>query len=382
MTRKVVFLLLVVLVSFSCGRKSKNNNSTVNDSTIVVQPSTFNFFVENSGSMKGFFSGNGQSQLETIINEYYDRLYENKIKGDTITLNYVNTSVERYKYDLKKYLKDTKSKCTAQYTKIDDILKMAMDSVGGNNVNIVISDYCFESNDGSLSIAKSRITRLFTEQINSNRDLSVALFKYMVNFHGKYYPGGFDCNRPMPIYIWVFGNTMQVKRVAQLNIESQNCGKLLLQIGKTLDPKIEMKAKRSVKDGEIIVSEWDVDRQSKKYFCDILVDLSEIILDKEDLLKVSNYIISSSSSAKYTLESITKEKDFYKIRIATEKPAPGTLEIAYKIMRPDWIDDYSFEGAGLPKDSTTYGIKYLIGGVYDAFYNKSNKYFNINITLK
>ena len=82
------------------------------------------------------------------------------------------------------------------------------------------------------------------------------------------------------------------------------------------------------------------------------------------------------------MESITKEKDFYKIRIATEKPAPGTLEIAYKIMRPDWIDDYSFEGAGLPKDSTTYGIKYLIGGVYDAFYNKSNKYFNINITLK
>ena len=51
-----------------------------------------NIYVENSGSMKGYFSGN--SQIKDIIKDYYDRIDDSQSEGDTITLNFINTQIE------------------------------------------------------------------------------------------------------------------------------------------------------------------------------------------------------------------------------------------------------------------------------------------------
>ena len=87
-------------------------------------------------------------------------------------------------------------------------------------------------------------------------------------------------------------------------------------------------------------------------------------------------------SKRYYLSSIKNEGDEYTFEIKTSKPSPGTLTIKYNLDLPKWVEESNFEGAGLPKPGTTSGIKYLIGGVYDAYINKSDSYFTISINLK
>lgn len=353
------------------------------DSCITSPPITYNFYIENSGSMMGYFSGNGTSDLETLISQYHDRLTEDDFEGDTVTLNYINTSIEPSNEDLFKYLKSAKSKCTESYTKIDEILKMAMKDVDDNKVNIVISDYSFESDFGNLMTAQSHITKLFTQQINTNKALSVAIIKYMVNFSGNYFPGRIPCKKAMPIYFWIFGNAQQVKKLSELRVKTNNCGVVLLQTEQTFDSEIKIKNARAVNnENEIIVDQWEKDRYDQQYYANVTVDLSNTIIRDNDLMNKDSYQIESSSSSIYNIESIIKNEEYYTFRIQTDRPSPGRLSISYPLILPQWVENYSFEGNGLPPDSATFGIKHLIGGVFDAYAQKSNKYFVFNITLK
>ena len=131
-----------------CGRRTPIAKTIEEKEPMYSQ--IVNFYVENSGSMKGYFTGN--SQIKDVIKDYYDRIDDNRSQGDTITLNYINTQIENSSEDIKRYLMTCQSKCTAAYTKIDEILSMAMEGINDSTVNIVISDYCFESDDSSFPI--------------------------------------------------------------------------------------------------------------------------------------------------------------------------------------------------------------------------------------
>lgn len=389
----LVLLLLGALSFGSCGRPKEG--ATNKDSTTLIpkvdESTTYNILIENSGSMKGYFSGNSSSDLETIINDYYDRLTsENTVEGDTITLNYINTKKEDSKMSIQDYLSTAKSKCTEKYTKIDDILEMAMKNAKGNTINIVISDYCFESDRGNYQTAQSRIKKLFTDRLNLNNDLSVAILKYETGFNGNYYPGGIPCNRKLPVYFWIFGDANRVKKVLALSVNTKPQQNLLLQCSKTMDFKLDASSKRAIKGNEIHVKDLKADRNksggctssSSSYSFKVKMDLSSSILSDQELKKTINYKLTSSSSSTYKIESITNQGSEYTFDISTDKPAPGSLEIAFKLFLPQWVEDSNFEGNGVPPLGKTTGIKYLIEGVYNAYHKKADTYFTFTINLK
>ena len=379
-------LLVFGIISIqSCSRKPKQlkTDEIVDNRSIKV-----NLFIENSGSMKGYFAGN--FQIKDIIKEYYDRISETQKSSDTITLNFINTQIENYSGNIKSYLVNAQSKCIASYTKVDDILSIAMEGCNDSTVNIVVSDYCFASNDGSLAMAASGVTKLFSEQLKSNSDLSVAIIKYMSEFKGKYYPGGISCNKPLPFYIWIFGNGKDVKKIANLPIKNENCGKLLLQPHQIINHKILSKKARMIDGNAIIVEEWDKKRgrgfscsnpgDSEEYIVKVEVDLRSVVLSEEEIVNDNNYIISEG----YKINSINREQEEkYVFTISTQHPSPGILKIDYSLDNlPQWVEKSNFSGTGIPQDSTTLGIKYLITGVYDAYHNTSKDYFSIRIELK
>ena len=371
--------LTVVLSLFeSCCRPTKTK--AIEEPQEPRHCQIVNIYVENSGSMKGYFSGN--SQIKDIIKDYYDRIDDSQSEGDTITLNYINTQIENSSEEIKEYLSTCQSKCIAAYTKIDDILSMAMEGINDSTVNIIISDYCFESNNSSFPMAMSGITGLFSKRLKTDSTLSVAVIKYMSDFNGKYYPGGITNRRPMPFYLWIFGNEKQVKNIVTAPIKSPNCGVLVLQPLQTIPPSIITKKARMVKDNSIIVKEWDKDRNrnATTYSTTIELNLSKIILTKEDICNTNYYSITEG----YWIESIKEQKeDIYTYHVSTNKPSPGVISIEYTLKElPEWIEKSNFTGTGIPKDSTTLGVKYLIGGVYDAYHNLSNKLFETKITLK
>lgn len=377
---RIVWVVAITLILSSCESCRRPTQTKVVEEQEPQYCQIVNIYVENSGSMKGYFSGN--SQIKDVIKDYYDRIDDSQSEGDTITLNYINTQIENSSAEIKEYLMACQSKCTAAYSKIDDILRMAMEGINDSTVNIVISDYCFESDNSSIPMAMSGITGLFSKRLKTDAHLSVAIIKYMSDFNGKYFPGGIHVKKSMPFYLWIFGNEKQVKRIVYAPIKSSNCGTLILQPSQIIAPTIISKKARMVEDNSIIVSEWDKDRRrdATTYSTTIELNLSRIILTKEDLCNTNNYAITNG----YRIESIEeKENGIYSYRVSTNKPSPGTITIEYiQLDLPEWVEKSNFTGAGIPKDSTTLGVKYLIGGVYDAYHNLSNKIFETKITLK
>ena len=138
-------------------------------------------------------------------------------------------------------------------------------------------------------------------------------------------------------------------------------------------------------DGSIKVEEWNKDRNPVRgdvsYSLLIEADMSNIILSNEELLNSGNYSISEG----YEIVDISnKTESIYDFIISTRKPSPGKITLSYEIPElPEWVVKSNYEGSGIPSDSTTLGVKYLIEGVYDAYNNRrDNNYFTIDINLK
>ena len=108
--------------------------------------------------------------------------------------------------------------------------------------------------------------------------------------------------------------------------------------------------------------------------------MSNLVLSSGDLLNKENYSLSSG----YEIIDINNPSEsIYDFVISTGKPSPGVISISYGIPElPEWVVKSNYEGSGIPSDSTTLGVKYLIEGVYDAFNKKGNKYFAIDVKLK
>jgi hypothetical protein len=263
---------------------------------------------------------------------------------------------------------------------LDDILAIAMDSLRDNHVNIVISDYSFTSNNSSLATAKSGITKLFATRIRNNSDLSVAIIKYNCDFNGTYYPGGISCNHKLPIYVWAFGPSTQIKKITQLDIKEPN-DIMVIQPWQELQPVYHGKISRMFdkKDNSVNVSKWKKERHEKLYRLTFDVNMSSVAVEESYILDKSNYHIAGD----YTIESIkASNPDMYTYTISTTHPSPSTISINLVNKIPRWVADSNFDGSGVPNEGTTYGIQPLIEGVYDAYHNLNDSYVTFNIKLK
>lgn len=383
----ISLVCIVLSMSFAActsvgGEGKEREYSSVSEesdtSSLSEVPVVYNFYVENSGSMKGYFSG--KSDLKDIIVELYDRISDAD-DSERITLNFINTKIDKTQLDKVDFVNSAERKCTASYTKIDDILLMTMDSLKENHVNIIISDFCFTSNNTSIKIAKSGITSLFAQKIERIPDMAIAVFKYECSFNGRYYPGDLSCKHSLPVYIWAFGSGNHIKRLMDLPIEASR-EELVMQLSESVEPVYHLSSKRMQgKNNTIDVSEWKKSRKSGLYELKFDVNLSSVALRDADITDVDNY----SVSADYTIDSIyckDKDKGIYEYEVSTRHPSPCTVCISYGNKLPEWVEHANFEGNGVPDEGKTLGIKHLIEGVYNAYDNKGKDIFSINLTLK
>lgn len=374
-----VFGGLLLLLFVSCVERSHDEKVETKTDILPEKNIQYHFMIENSGSMKGYFYG--KSKAKEIITNLYDRLDEqlNVERGDTITLNYINTEITPFDAPIEQYLQQTWSKCTESYTKLDDILSMAFTKANSEDVTLLISDYCFTSDLENLEMAKSGITNLFVKGLRGNKELSIAILKFNSDFNGKYYPGGLPCKQSRPFYVWVLGNTHGVKKVIELpNIMKE--GVFILQPSVKIVPEILAKSARMKGDskGLIVVSYWKKDRHSNSYSVKIKFDASNLIIREQDIINIENYELSSG----YSISNIDIHENICEMTVTTAHPSPGDLVIGYQNALPLWIDNSDFEGTGIPPEGKTVGIKMLIEGVYNAYANRNKNIFTVNIKLE
>lgn len=117
------------------------------------------------------------------------------------------------------------------------------------------------------------------------------------------------------------------------------------------------------------------------------VDYSAMLLPNEYLTNPDNYKISNKA---YTIEisqnSNPKSRYTHIIKLSLIQPviSKGSITISLMNLMPSWINDYTDEtGLNINADGAmekTYGLKYLIGGIYDAY--KDQNYGSITINIK
>lgn len=389
LTVKYSIYSIAVITLCSCGGgrddRASQIESTMPQESTSQESINYNIFVENSGSMMGYCNINNKQALETLIGDYYDRIESNLKDNDTITLNFINTSIVNHSKDIKDFKSAIKKQCNAKYSKLDDILSQIMDSLNDNDVNLLISDYVFTTNEGNPEAAKSSIAALFTKKLKK-KDFSIAIFKYMRDFKGRYYPGNIACNKPLPIYIWIFGKPNEVKKVAQLPFLTQNCGEYYLQTACTVPFEFNVDTKRMIDHHSIKLSKWDKKTHKEYYELKVIVDLQKIMLDETDILDISQYSLQTRNNSIFTIASIDKAGNGkYEFTIRTKRPSPGTLTISRPMTTAKWIEKSNYTGTGIPTDSTTLNISYLINGVSKAFQDVSSgkaNYFEFEVEFK
>lgn len=418
---KVVAYLLKYL-------KAKNIGLSAND---IWQPKlntnqeTFNInvYLENSASMDGYVKG--VTEFETAI---YNLLGDFKISGlcDSLNLNYINKTIPYQKQnalpaDIQDFIEKLEPSVFKQrggdrsVSDLKNILSTVLKTVNDNNAAVLISDFVFSPGKNAnaqdyLNNQGVGIKIDFAEKLKEF-DLSAIIIQLQSNFDGLYYdktdkPFSFKGKRPY--YIWIIGSTQQISQILNKhildNIKGGYSNRLVLQSVKGISeptykilysPKIGSFSAKQLNNKIISDASVSANNQNKGLFgFNVAVDFSNSLQDDNYFLDTNNYVLSNP---KYQLkvETIIDKNDAslsgftHLFKLQTSELREEVLKIDIVGKTPSWVfNSTSIDDSNILNDNSeqqkTFGLKYLIEGVSDAFYPKSssNVINSISITIK
>lgn len=408
--------------------KAKNVGLTAND---IWQPETLatqgtfniNVYLENSASMDGYVKG--VTEFETAI---YNLLGDFKISGlcDSLNLNYINKTIPYQKQnalpaDIQDFIEKLEPSVFKQrggdrsVSDLKNILSTVLKTVNDKNAAVLISDFVFSPGKNAnaqdyLNNQGVGIKIDFAEKLKEF-DLSAVVIQLQSNFDGLYYD---KTDKPLPFkgkrpyYVWIFGSTQQISSILNKkvldNIKGGYSNRLVLQSIKGISepnhkilysPKIGSFSAKQLNNKIISDASASTNNQNKGLFgFNVAVDFSSNLQDANYFLDTNNYILSNT---KYQLkiETITDKNDAslsgftHLLKLQTSELREEVLKIDIVGKTPSWVfNSTSIDDSNILNDSSeqqkTFGLKYLIEGVSDAFYPKSNSNAinSISITIK
>jgi hypothetical protein len=112
-------------------------------------------------------------------------------------------------------------------------------------------------------------------------------------------------------------------------------------------------------------------------------DFSCLLLDDGYLKHIDNYILNDKDYQLRITGTPTDGK--YSLNMSTEKVKPSQLSIRLRMVVPEWVEQMN-DDEGLDINaggalSKTYGIQYLVNGVYEAFTRHGDFYSEIKISV-
>ncbi len=413
--------ILCSAIFIGCGGPPSTPNQNVatpSSSSEQVQQElpapTIKVYVENSGSMYGYVEGT--TDFENAVYSYLSDIQladlgekvANSAKN-VLELNYINSKVIKHSPDIEEFIKklepaEFKLKGGNMGTSdMSDILKTILSQITDNEIAIFVSDcilspgskYQTRDNADEYLVSNSiGVKNNFYGKISECQDFSVVVLRLISQFNGTYY-NKFDekttINANRPYYIWLMGNRSNLKKVmnevgvdkikgsgvqniymASKPIKSLSYGILPQQSIGNFKPD-PANTKTSVLKAKPVKTGGNTSFQLA-----IGVDFSELLLPDEYLTNPDNYSVSNMA---YELE-IVKNKNLQssythiiKLNLTAPIISKGTVKITLNNSMPTWVEEYTDEvGLDINAEGAmekTYGLKYLIGGVYDAY--ASNK---------
>jgi hypothetical protein len=390
-----------------------------------------NIYIENSGSMNGYVNGNTKFKgairdLLVMLKYYYGEkninihfinsdIYPTQIHGDIVTFsNTLNTKTFK--------VGNTFS------SNLNNIFNQILSKTAKDTMSILLSD-CIYSIQGSktedlLSDQKSLTKDAFLTKFKSKEKLATSIVKLTSEFNGTYY----DKNNKKtqlsgqlrPYYITIMAtdkaminfneNIKLVKGKVEgfenkynltLNDYSQG---IYFSVINTNEDSGRFKPDRGFSDNGAIKGIEDVsinDRNSSNFIFAVAVDMNSIPVEDSYILDKRNYSIKN---ANYKIKGIylfteknIKTNSVNMLAKANAKPThyivfesttPNFTNLTFTLKKqiPQWVyETNTNDDSNVSQNSNnTFGIKYLIEGINEAYEteSKNSNYLELTINIK
>lgn len=422
-------LLILPFLIGCCGQPTPPNYQALDSSNkteeIKTAP-TIKVFVENSGSMDGYVKG--ATDFENAVYSYLSdlQLADLGVKKDSISsknsmeLYYINSKVLPFAPDVKAFINALEPTVFRQRggnrgtSDMSEIIDTILAQTEDNDVSVFVSDCIFspgnqyrvrDNADEYIVAQQIGIKSHIVEKLAKNPDFSIVVMRLTSQFNGIYY-NKFDerqqINNERPFYMWLMGDRAYLKTILDEVALTQIKGKGVQNLFMISKPVSAVPYNISLPQPgngkyEIAKSEQNAITNAKtdgkggnsRFQVGISVDFSNILLPDEYLMNPDNYVVSNKAYGveitKYSGPNQGRYTHTIKLNLLQPVLSKGTVKISLKNTLPQWINDYTDE-SGLDIHSVgamekTYGLKYLLGGVYDA-YASDGQYGSITINIK
>jgi len=392
------------------------------------------FYLERSGSMIGYDSPDGDGSFKQAIVKMLNSLPGN---NDDYKIYVVNDGVNEYPEGVSKFLADnnifgaTKGIGDASYTDFGAIFRQLIDKTKQNELAILVTDMIYSTRDMAginaqkvFAEAQGMTNAVFKGKV---KDMGMLIVKMNSTFSGMYYPynspkGGKQWRGRRPYYFVVVGSNSCFERLQKDKHfapfvafdKLRGYENLYLFSGDGVyDPYFTfMLSGRDLRgrfepergQGEQIKNLKNIkpDRDSGDLRLHLAVDLSGMFVDESYATDPKNYVVSSDDDIK--IEEIRRidPKEVSPaarkyvgsathIFVLKGKEVSHEQELSIKLLNrlPLWVeasssdDDTTVGGSGFA--DTTFGLKYLLQGIYDSYKRLSEGepyYFEMKMKLK
>lgn len=401
-------------------------------SFIGMEDQTLNvhFYLERSGSMIAYDSPSGDGSFKAAIVQMLNNLPGNNVNNKIYV---VNSSIQEYPQGFNKFVKDnnifeaTKGIGDPSYTDFGAIFNQILNKTKDDEISILATDMIYSTKDMAgvnpqkvFAEAQGMTNAIFKDEVKKK---SMLVIQLTGSYNGPYYPynspsRGENYNGKRPYYFVIVGNNDNIARLTTdhsydaFSRFSQLRGyedMYLFETDDVYNPYYSLLLNHQDirgrfqpergQDSQIKNLEGVApDRNSGDIRLVLAVDLSKMLIDRNYLTDVKNYEISSDDKIVIKeIRPISKtdmtpaEKKY--IGSAThlfilemnELKHDQDIEIKLLNKMPSWVEQSSSDDDTHVDGHTTFGLKYLLQGIYDSYRKNSDGkpyYFKMEFKFK
>lgn len=411
MNKTLVAFLAIIVFLPSCGNNRKSGNvnaspptSSSKQKTVFITKPIVNVYIENSGSMNGYVKG--VTEFEQAVYNYLTDIKISEIT-DSLNLFYINNKVIPQGSDIEDFiLKLEPSSFQAKggdlgTSDISNVLKSILSETKENEIAILVTDGIF-----SPGIGKDAAQYLVNQQIGIKNNMAeyiklypntaIVVYQLSSQFDGYYYnreDSKTYIKSQRPFYIWVIGQLEHLNKLCHKVPESKFKGSGIQNVfsitagNKAVDYAVKMGSGKFDLDKsapKTTIKNLRKDTRGKQNTARFSVNanLSWFLLDDKYLQGVYNYEISNKDFNLTINKAVSKDFGYtHQLNFSSGSVHKGIVSVKLKTQIPQWVEDLNDNDGSRSIDGKTYGIKYQINGIYEAFTFNNNFYTELKINI-
>ncbi|WP_183567684.1 hypothetical protein [Mucilaginibacter sp. SP1R1] len=400
-----------------------NRQDIYNGSAKLVRPSVkpiLSIYIEDSESMDAYVSG---------VTGFKDAIYSlagSIITADTLTqginLYYINNAIQfrRQTADANTLLQFIQNLDPSTFrnnggnrksSDMRGLLQQVLDSTDDRHVNVLISDFVFSpgQHQDATSYLQQQSTgiKIAIAQKIEQYDLAIEILQMHSHFSGIYFDQH-DKRVPLtgdrPFYIWLIGSKKKIKAIGKSGVLTTIKGGVdnTLVFYKQSGPSLHShKILFSHKDGDFEIqggasgdmSTAKPNDVNNTFGFDMLVNYKKEMEDIAFFDDTNNY--THNPNYKLTISRLQENDDpasvgyTHCLHLSTQSLQEQKIQLFTVAKVPTWVTAHDSENdTNIGKDPSqmnkTFGLQYLIQGLYEAFYTTphQNKITEVEITIK